>query len=89
MEADKHMDAAFADDFEAQLKAMEQIENLEKEKAEFLKARQANLPKFVIEKREKHVKAKLKSDLKKSNAYVKKLKQTINSEGIQQCIRDA
>lgn len=72
------------------IQALSQIETLEAERAELLKVRQINSLQAVQETRKKHEsnKGQLKSDLKKSNALVKKLKIAINSEGIQQCIRD-
>lgn len=83
------MSTGFEKDFEAQLEALTQLEALQKEKEELLNNRATNLPKSVITIRAKNEERKknLKSDLKKSNAFVKKLK-SINSEGIQQCIRD-
>lgn len=66
-----------------------QIDQLNKEKKEFLISREINLPNNILNYRKKNIikKNNLKSDLKKSNTFVKKLR-SINSEGIQQCIRD-
>lgn len=67
---------------------MEALDLLLKEKMHLLEERSKNLPPS-ISKRRKEIKdaVKLKSDLKKSTAFVKKLK-VINSDGLQQCIRE-
>jgi regulator of nonsense transcripts 2 len=77
-------------DFEAQLEAMAMLEQVAKERELLIKTRQSNLPKNIPAKRlefQKTGKSSLKSDVKKSSAFVKKLRST-NNEGIQQCIRD-
>jgi len=70
--------------------ALQQIEILRKEKAELLASIDANsLSKVTISRRDHESnKSALKSDLKKTQAFVKKIK-SINVEGLQQCIRDS
>lgn len=70
-------------------KEHEELQSLKAEVAEFTSLRSSNLPASMIAYRKKNQskKASLKSDLKKSNTFVKKLR-SINSEGILQCIRD-
>ena len=70
--------------------ALQQIEILRKEKAEILASIDANsLPKVTVSRRDHESnKSALKSDLKKTQAFVKKIK-SINVEGLQQCIRDS
>ena len=77
-------------DFEAQLEALSQIEVLKREQDEILAQRKSNAPATVVISRKEHEasKGKLKSDLKKTTAYVKKIR-SINTEGLQQCIRDS
>jgi regulator of nonsense transcripts 2 len=73
---------------EEELEILATLEQLTKEKDEFIAARQAVLPRNIGPKRKEFQNSKLvKSDVKKSTAFVKKLK-AINAEGIQQCIRD-
>ena len=76
-------------EFEAQLEAMSCIEELKKEKEELLASRAKNFPAVVSISRKEHEanKKQLKSDLKKTTAFVKKIR-SINTEGLQQCIRD-
>lgn len=79
----------FEESFEAQIELFAQVDALQKEKDALLTSRNSNLPQniTVYRKQNEKLKQQLKSDLKKSNAFVKKLK-LINSEGINQCIRD-
>ena len=83
--------SSFEADMEAQLDALAALESIKQEKDVLIAERTLNLP-INIANRRKEIKAmdgsKMKSDLKKSTAFVKKIK-TINSEGLQQCIRDA
>ena len=76
-------------DLEAQLEALAAIEELKKERDEMLAQRQANGPAATLASRKAHEanKKNLKSDLKKTTAFVKKIR-SINTEGLQQCIRD-
>ena len=71
------------------IEVQSQIDQLNNEKKEFIQNREINLPSNIVNYRKKIQSKKnmLKSDLKKSNTFVKKLR-SINSEGIQQCIRD-
>ena len=78
-------------DFELQLEVLAQIDALRKERSDLLSARQANLAgspalKAARLEHENSKKQSLKSDLKKSNAFVKRLK-VVTTEGIQQCLR--
>lgn len=70
-------------------KEQEELQSLKAEVVEFTSFRSSNLPASMVAYRKKNQskKASLKSDLKKSNTFVKKLR-SINSEGILQCIRD-
>lgn len=80
----------FEESFEAQIELQAQLDALKQEKDALVSARVANLPQNIAAYRkqnERTLKGQLKSDLKKSNTFVKKLK-TITAEGIQQCIRD-
>lgn len=73
---------------EEELEIFRLLEQLTKEREEFIRTRQQFLPRNVPVKRKEFQNNKaVKSDLKKSNAFVKKIK-SINTEGIQQCIRD-
>jgi regulator of nonsense transcripts 2 len=75
---------------ESQVEAFSFIEELIKEREVLIKSRQSNLPRNIPQKRlefQKTGKSQLKSDVKKSSAFVKKIR-AINNEGIQQCIRD-
>jgi regulator of nonsense transcripts 2 len=76
-------------EFEAQLEALEHVEDLRREKEELIANRAANYPQVVAISRKEHEsnKKQLKSDLKKTTAFVKKIR-SINTEGLQQCIRD-
>jgi hypothetical protein len=73
---------------EEEIEILTLFENLAKERDEFIRNRQTFLPRNIPLKRKEFANNKaVKSDVKKSNAFVKKLK-AINAEGIQQCIRD-
>jgi hypothetical protein len=73
---------------EDELEVLTVLEQLTKEKEEFVATRQSFLPRNIGQKRKEFQNSKLvKSDVKKSNAFVKKIK-SINAEGIQQCLRD-
>ena len=76
-------------EFEAQLEALGCIKELKKEKEEFIANRAKNFPAVVAISRKEHEtnKKQLKSDQKKTTAFVKKIR-SINTEGLQQCIRD-
>ena len=76
-------------EFEAQLEALSCIEELKKEREELLVNRAKNFTAVVTISRKEHEanKKQLKSDLKKTTAFVKKIR-SINTEGLQQCIRD-
>jgi regulator of nonsense transcripts 2 len=76
-------------ELEAQLEALSSIEDLKREKEELIANRAKNFPTVVLISRKEHEanKRSLKSDLKKTNAFVKKIR-SINTEGLQQCIRD-
>lgn len=76
-------------EFEAQVEALSCIEELKKEKEELISNRASNFPNVVSISRKLHEanKKQLKSDLKKTTAFVKKIR-SINTEGLQQCIRD-
>lgn len=76
-------------DFEVELELLSQIDAFQREKDNLINARLVNLPQNIATYRKQNEKSKqlLKSDLKKSNAFVKKLK-LINTDGIQQCIKD-
>lgn len=77
------------EDFVNHLETLSQIEELKKEKEEFLLNRSKNVLSVVQIQRKEHEanKKQLKSDLKKTTAFVKKIR-SINTEGLQQCIRD-
>lgn len=79
----------FEESFEAQIDLQAQLDTLKRERDELITGRTPNLPQNIaaFRKQNEKLKAQLKSDLKKSNTFVKKLK-TITSEGIVQCIRD-
>lgn len=83
-------DSAAAADSGSQQDAVKQLEALRKEKEELLASIESNsLAKVTISRREHESnKSALKSDLKKTQAFVKKIK-SINVEGLQQCIRDS
>jgi regulator of nonsense transcripts 2 len=73
---------------EDQLEALMIIERLESEKTALLQARKVNIPPNIKQLRDAFKNNKnVKSDVKKSSAFVKKIR-SINTEGIQQCIRD-
>jgi hypothetical protein len=74
-----------AHDFEAQIELQHQISLYNREFEKLKELRVVNLPKNVQVIRKNFVANK--SDLKKSTAFVKKIKST-NAEGIQQCLRD-
>lgn len=75
--------------FEVELELLAQIDAIQLEKDSLLNGRLVNLPQNIVAYRKQNEKAKqqLKSDLKKSNTFVKKLK-LINTDGILQCIKD-
>ena len=77
------------DDFEQQLNALSELEELKKEKDDVLAQRASNsvVSAQVTRKAHEANKKNLKSDLKKTTAFVKKIR-SINTEGLQQCIRD-
>lgn len=78
------LEKSFAD----QLESLMIIDNLQQEREALLQFRQQNHPKNVVKLREAFQNNRLvKSDVKKSSAFVKKIR-AINAEGIQQCIRD-
>ena len=83
--------SSFEADMEEQLDALSALKVIKQEKEVLFAERSLNLP-ANIAKRRKEIKeldgSKMKSDLKKSTAFVKKIK-AINAEGLQQCIRDA
>jgi regulator of nonsense transcripts 2 len=70
--------------------AESQVEAIKKEKNEILALRMSNVPPAITAKRKEleNSKSSLKSDLKKTTAFVKKIR-SINFEGLQQCIRDS
>jgi regulator of nonsense transcripts 2 len=76
-------------DFEAQIEALSQLDQLKHERDDLIKERQSNSFSEVVAYRKLNEtkKSALKSDLKKTMAYVKKLR-AVNVEGLQQCIRD-
>ena len=75
-------------DMEIQVETLATLASIKAEKERMVSERIINLP-VNIAKRRKEIKdsSKMKSDLKKSTAFVKKIK-AINAEGLQQCIRD-
>lgn len=73
---------------EDQLEAAAQIQAWKVERDLMFEERRKNLPVNMNKTRASSDQPKLKSDLKKSTAFVKKIK-AINAEGLQQCIRDA
>lgn len=81
--------ADFASTFEAQIEAMAQLDALRREKADLIETRQLNSLAVVQASRKAHEanKKQLKSDMKKTTAYVRKIK-AINAEGLKQCIQD-
>lgn len=83
-------DLSSAKETQSQQDALKQIDLLRKERDEMLALIDTNSLKNVTISRRDHEsnKSALKSDLKKTQAFVKKLK-SINVEGLQQCIRDA
>ena len=72
---------------DSQLDASNQLEILRKEKEDLLLLIKSNSVEEVIKSRKLNESNKLKSDLKKTTAFVKKIR-SINYEGLQQCIRD-
>lgn len=78
----------FESDFAAQIEAQSFLDTLQREVELLSQQRQVNAPKNVIALRQSFQNNKnVKSDLKKSNAFVKKLR-AITSEGLTQCIRE-
>jgi regulator of nonsense transcripts 2 len=76
-------------DLEIQTDALGQYEALKREKEEMILLKQSNSQPALSQYRKAHENNKsfLKSDLKKTTAFVKKIR-SINFEGLQQCIRD-
>ena len=72
---------------ESQIDALNQLEILRKEKEDLLLLIKSNSIQEVVKSRKLNESNKLKSDLKKTTAFVKKIR-SINYEGLQQCIRD-
>jgi regulator of nonsense transcripts 2 len=74
---------------EDQLDALKEIEQLKRDRDEYLRLKIANSPASILISRKEHEnnKKNLKSDLKKTTSFVKKIK-TITAEGLQQCIRE-
>lgn len=81
--------SGFENEFEAQLEVFAQIDAIKNEKEEMMKLRKTNMPVPVQIPRKEHEanKKQLKSDLKKSNAFVKRLR-AITGDAIQQCIKE-
>ena len=75
--------------FETQLEALSQLESLKREAEDLIFVKNSNSGDKIkaFRKENEKLKSALKSDVKKTSAFVKKLK-SINAEGIQQCIRD-
>jgi len=77
-------------ELEAEVDALASLQGLKQEREAMIAERNFHLP-INMAKRRKEIKdrdgSKMKSDLKKSTAFVKKVK-AINAEGLQQCIRD-
>ncbi len=67
---------SFEDEFGSQIEALAQLEGLRKEREEMLVIRSSNSPNAVLISQRQHEsnKKSLKSDLKKTTAYVKKIK---------------
>lgn len=78
-----------ADDVEKQIEAQSKLAGLKKEKVLAAASREANLSAAVAASRNAHEGSKksLKSDLKKTTAFVKKVR-AITVEGISQCIKE-
>jgi phosphoribosylformylglycinamidine (FGAM) synthase-like enzyme len=74
-------------EFEEQVRAMGQYEEYKNEVESLLRIRNENMSKSSLEKLRKQHSNKMKSDLKKATAFVKKIKM-ITSDGLLQCIRD-
>jgi hypothetical protein len=74
-------------EFEEQVRAMGQFEDYKKEVEAMLKCRSESISLSFLEKFRKQHAIKMKSDLKKATAFVKKIKM-ITSDGLLQCIRD-
>jgi len=72
-----------------EIEAQVQLLGLQREREDFRESRNANSLANAIKARNLHEanKKSLKSDMKKGTTFVKKIR-SINSEGIQQCIRD-
>ena len=75
------------DEFEAQLDALSALDDIKKANDALLVLRNENSPQHAEESRQRFNCGKLKSDLKKTTAFVKKVR-VITSEGLLQCIRD-
>ena len=76
-----------SEEFEEQLHALSVLEDLKKANESLLKLRDDNSPAKAEASRQQYNCGKLKSDLKKTTAFVKKVR-LITSEGLLQCIRD-
>lgn len=79
---------SFEKGFADQLEVLVIIDGLQQEKDALLQQRSLNLPKSAATAREAFRNNKnVKSDVKKSSAFGKKIR-SINTDGIQQCIRE-
>lgn len=76
-----------SEDFEEQLQALSMIDDLKRTNDALAKLRNDNSPASADVSRRELNGGKLKSDLKKTTAFVKKIR-VITSEGLLQCIRD-
>eukprot|EP01038_Epipyxis_sp_PR26KG_P009687 gene9687-13040_t len=80
---------SFEIDLETQLEILSLFDSLNRERQEIDSIRRRNTPSNIsLTRKEVARNFTLKSDLKKSNAFVKKIK-SLNPEGIAQCVRDA
>jgi regulator of nonsense transcripts 2 len=75
-------------EFELQIEAQAQLELLKRERDVLINTRKKNSPQQVqISRKDTTDKEKLKSDLKKATAFVKRIR-LITPDGIQNCIRE-
>ena len=83
------MEIDLENELEIQLDALAQLDELKKDYDKLLSQRASNLQNKVVASRAAHDenKRQLKSDVKKTSSFVKKIR-AITAEGIQQCIRD-
>lgn len=82
------MAESFERSFEEQLEALAIIDQWQAEKNTILENRSINSPANIAKLRDSFRNNRnVKSDVKKSSAFVKKIR-TITADGIQQCIRD-